>query len=99
MKGQWIKLALIALVSMLIVVGCGSKVVTFPTGIFTKSSWTWEINADGSYYIHSQWATERGIYTVTGNQIEIEGDAPCKGMKGSYTWTYDGKEFNFRAHR
>jgi hypothetical protein len=95
MRGQWIKLALIALMSMLIIVGCGSKAVTFPTGIFTKANWTWEINADGSYYSHSQVATEHGTYTVTGNQIVIVGDIPCEGIKGSYTWAYDGKELIF----
>ena len=110
MRGQWTKLAGIAVVLLLIAVGYGpsatqlpptpaptaTTAATFPIGIFAKANWTWEFKADGSYVSHSPGAGERGTYTATGNQIIVQGDY-CGNMKGTYTWAYDGKALSFKA--
>jgi len=70
----------------------------FPTGIFAKASWTWELRADGTLTVNNQ-PTEYsadGVYTVTGNQVVIQDDSfTCKDVVGTYTWTYDGDVLTF----
>ena len=42
--------------------------------------------------------TEPGTYTIAGNQITIEQQfVQCKGVKGTYSWTYDGKALKFKS--
>ena len=94
MRGKWTKLAWIALVMILIVVGCSSKAI-FPTGIFANKDWTWEFFPDGSYYADGPDAHESGTYSVTGDQITIEGDF-CPEIIGTYTWTYKNEALSFR---
>jgi hypothetical protein len=58
----------------------------------------WEFKADGSYVSQGPNASEKGAYTVTGDQIVIKGDhSPCGNVKGTYTWAYDGKALSFEA--
>ena len=112
MKGQFEKVLLIALAVILISVGCNPSPVkstispeptattapTFPTGTFIKGGWTWEIKPDGSYYTKSKFADDNGFYTVTGNQVAIQGDInPCKDIIGTYTWTFDGNKLILTA--
>jgi hypothetical protein len=74
--------------------------LAFPTGIFTKASWTWEFRTDGtcnSKESHSELDVD-GVYTVTGDQIVIQDDYfPCRDVVGTYTWTYDGNALGFTA--
>ena len=104
MKERFGKIIVIAIAFMIITASCSTKTAQptpnllptattmpdFPTGTFIKGGWTWEINSDGSYYTNSSMADENGFYTVTGDQVAIQGDfIPCKDIIGTYTWTYD----------
>jgi hypothetical protein len=68
----------------------------FPPGIFQNlaMNWTLEFYADGTYYGIGVFVSERGAFTVTGDQITMQGDH-CGEIKGTYTWTYDGEVLNF----
>jgi hypothetical protein len=104
MRENFGKITWIAIAILLIIVGCSPSAnestptpePSFPIGIFTKANWTWEFKADGSYHSEQSMANDDGVYTVTGNQITIQGDyVPCKGIVGTYTWTYDGTALSF----
>jgi redox-sensitive bicupin YhaK (pirin superfamily) len=96
----WRLISVSAIVLVALVLStCGSQSPTaeFPVGTFSNGSyWDWEFNSDGTYFTEGPGASERGTYTVTGDQIVIEGDY-CEDVKGTYTWSYDGKELNFAA--
>ena len=94
MRGQLTKPVWITLAIILIIVGCKPR-ATFPTGIFTNKDWTWEFYPDGSYYADGSNAHESGTYSVTGDQITIEGDF-CPEIIGTYTWTYEGEALSFK---
>jgi quercetin dioxygenase-like cupin family protein len=110
MRGQWTKLAGIAVLLLLIAVESGhsatqlpatqaptaTTAASFPIGIFAKGNYTWDFKADGSYVSQSSEGGEKGTYTATGNQIIIQGDY-CGDVKGTYTWAYDGKALSFNA--
>jgi hypothetical protein len=112
MKENFGKITWIAIAIVLIIVGCSPSAPqstptpaptatpepSFPTGIFTKANWTMEFKADGSYHAEQSMANDDGVYTVTGDQITFQGDfVPCKGIVGTYTWTYDGTALSFTA--
>ena len=70
----------------------------FPIGNYRNSvvAWTWDFKADGSYSAGGLQAGENGIFTVTGDQISLQGDY-CKDATGLYIWTYDGTALKFEA--
>ena len=69
----------------------------FPTGSYTYQDWSWELKADGSYVSRDrQGGGEKGIFTVTGNQISLKGDY-CGDITGIYAWAYDGTALTFSA--
>lgn len=68
----------------------------FQPGIYQnpEMSWTWDFRADGTYFAQGVFKTERGSFTVTGDQIIMKGDS-CGEITGTYTWTNDGQDLNF----
>jgi len=68
----------------------------FPPGIYQNPevNWTWEFKADGTYFAQGVFKSERGSFTVNGDQISMKGDH-CGDITGTYTWTYEGKALNF----
>jgi len=68
----------------------------FPPGIFQNPTvnWTWEFRADGTYFAQGIFKSERGTFTVTGDQISMKGDH-CGEITGTYIWTYEGKALTF----
>ena len=68
----------------------------FPPGIFQNPAmnWTLEFYADGTDYGIGVFISERGTLAVTGDQITMQGDH-CGEIKGTYTWTYNGKVLDF----
>ena len=71
--------------------------LAFPTGIFTKASWTWEFRADGTYdakdTVHEASASE--VYTVTGNERVIKDDlVGCSDVVATYVWANDGQKLS-----
>ncbi len=76
----------------------GPPVSDFPTGSFNaaSSTWAWNLNADGTYYSSGTISSERGTYSVNGEQITLIGDY-CPNVEGTYTWTSDGTLLGFKA--
>ena len=86
MKVQWEKLAWIALVIMLIIVGCGPSATqpptqppaptattapSFPIGIFTKASTWWEFKADGTWIMELHL---QGVDQIGSGPYTVTGD-------------------------
>ena len=70
--------------------------LAFPTGVFTKASYSWEFKADGTWIfeLHLQGVDQigSGTYTVTGDQIAVlDPQGSCKDTVGTYAWSYDGE--------
>ncbi len=65
----------------------------FPLGTFTaihpQDTTLMEFLEGGKYAAPDVGAT--GTFTATGNQIVlVEAEGPCKGIPGTYTWSFDG---------
>ena len=106
MRVRWEKLTWIAIMIVLIAVGCGpsatqtppaptaTTALAFPTGVFAKASLAWEFKPDGTYVKEGRTAATAGkysgTYTVTGDQVVVQDDTGCKD-EGTYAWTYDGE--------
>jgi len=75
--------------------------LAFPTGVFTKASYTWEFKADGTWIVelHLQGVDQigSGTYTVTGDQFLIQDVLhSCKDTVGTYAWSYDGEVLSIK---
>ena len=69
----------------------------FPAGTFARAPFTWEFKTDGSFEAHLP-KVVTGTYTVAGNQIVVKDkDDVCGDVKGTYTWTFDGKALSFKT--
>ena len=90
-NGQWITLGVMAVASMLLVVGCSASqpaaasTATFPTGGKFRAlgpgemgEWIAEFQADGTFVLtRHDGQTIRGTFAVTGNQLKVNKSNLC----------------------